>query len=411
MGDFDAAWRAAFNDALDDTSFDSAGDGPLWSLTLLAPSTGEKSALLYAANHAVSDQLSHQSVLHDILRLCAARRAGDAAEPPLPLPLPPSVEGALLGEEDRQTSEIKERLELLKERATFSTLKYAAFQLGAGGAVVLPQQVPPPDAIDERWSSARRRTRALFERLDASATAALRAECKRRGLTVSAALCAATLVVTAECMQAAGAREAAQPGAEPTAKYKLLQALNMRPYGADGARGDWSGGTVVAGTGSLDIVVDLPPDAASRVLDSPAGAGEDFWECAAACSRQTRGWVEQGFPRESLLLFSAGWEFMNMNRIVELSAQDRSTLGRAYSCGNSNVGVYPHDAQYGDMKLRAIYFGISNTVSGTGISVSSVTVDGALGLSVQFCEPIWEQSDAARYAETMRQVLLKVAGA
>jgi len=53
--------------------------------------------------------------------------------------------------------------------------------------------------------------------------------------------------------------------AEPQ-RYKLLQALDMRTLnfksgGAEkpGARDDWSGGTVLAGTGSLDLLLDLPP--------------------------------------------------------------------------------------------------------------------------------------------------------
>ena len=45
----------------------------------------------------------------------------------------------------------------------------------------------------------------------------------------------------------------------------------------------------------------------------------------------SRQWVADGYPRESLLLFGAGWEFMNMNRVIELGAQDVGTLGRAYA--------------------------------------------------------------------------------
>jgi len=39
-------------------------------------------------------------VLSEVLHVCAEARAGRAVEAPEPLPLPPSVEGALLGEED-----------------------------------------------------------------------------------------------------------------------------------------------------------------------------------------------------------------------------------------------------------------------------------------------------------------------
>ena len=46
-----------------------------------------------------------------------------------------------------------------------------------------------------------------------------------------------------------------------------------------------------------------------------------------------------GWGRESLLLFSCGWEFMNMNRVVELGAQDRTLLQpRATSCNLGGPG-------------------------------------------------------------------------
>lgn len=49
-----------FRAALDQTGFDPTDDGPLWSLRLIPPVGGaETSALLWAADHAISDQLSH----------------------------------------------------------------------------------------------------------------------------------------------------------------------------------------------------------------------------------------------------------------------------------------------------------------------------------------------------------------
>ena len=35
----------------------------------------------------------------------------------------------------------------------------------------------------------------------------------------------------------------------------------------------------------------------------------------------TLQWIASGWARDSLLLFSSGWEFMNMNRVVELGSQ------------------------------------------------------------------------------------------
>ena len=167
-----------------------------------------------------------------------------------------------------------------------------------------------------------------------------------------------------------------------------------------------SAGTVVAGTGSFDLLVDLPPatGAAVRGDEGSADLGA-FWECATSCIGQTRSWIESGWGRESLLLFSSGWEFMNMNRVVELGSQDRATLGRAYSAGISNVGVYAHDTAHADLALRRLHFGISQTVSAPAISTSAVTVDGTLCLTTQYATPIWPAEKAEAYADDLVRTL------
>mmetsp|Transcript_163332 Transcript_163332/g.297964 ORF Transcript_163332/g.297964 Transcript_163332/m.297964 type:complete len:214 (-) Transcript_163332:26-667(-) len=192
-------------------------------------------------------------------------------------------------------------------------------------------------------------------------------------------------------------------------RYKLLQALDMRTLafeagGMDqpGARDDWSNASVVAGTGSLDIIVDLPPLAGESVR---SGSLDLFWSTAVECNRQTKKWISSGWGRESLLLFSAGWEFMNMNRVVELGSQDRSTLGRAFSAGISNVGRYAHATKYGDLQVSKLHFGISQSVSAPAISTSAVTVDGTLHLTVSYASPIWSEENAEEYADNLVKTL------
>jgi len=99
-----------------------------------------------------------------------------------------------------------------------------------------------------------------------------------------------------------------------------------------------------------------------------------------------------------------------MNRVVELGSQDRATLGRAYSAGVSNVGVYAHETRHGDLGIDRIHFGISQTVSAPSISVSAVTVDGTLCLSVQYATPIWAEAEAEAYADGLVQMLTLAAG-
>ena len=411
------------------------GRRALWRLTLYTSAAEpSRSALVYAANHAVSDQRSFHLVLSETLDRCAAMRAGGASEEgeqPTKLPLPPSVEGALLGTEQRQSEEIKERLELLigrfgdawgpevggrrwlpsweAGRARLSTIKYALWQMGASGMRVLPRWVPEGDAVDGRWTSSRRRTRATFRELSAEETTAPRAACKARGTTIGAALCAAAALGASDAMGTLEEGEGGD-GAPRTQRYKLLQALDMRTLnfgegGADqpGARDDWSGGTVLAGTGSLDMLVDLPPGAGEALRAS--GDLSALWACAKECGQQTRDWIASGWARESLLLFSAGWEFMNMNRVVELGAQDRATLGRAFSAGLSNAGVFGHRCSYGDLTLSSVFFGISQTVSAPAISASAVTVDGRMCLTVQYASPIWPEAEAEAFADDLLATL------
>mmetsp|Transcript_21095 Transcript_21095/g.54012 ORF Transcript_21095/g.54012 Transcript_21095/m.54012 type:complete len:620 (-) Transcript_21095:130-1989(-) len=430
-----AAWRAGFSEAMDALVLDEEGDGPLWKVTLYAEPGGTSSAIVYAANHAISDQLSFNLILSEVLQTCAERRAGREVTAPSPLPLPPSVEGALLGREQRQAEEIKERLELIigqfgeawgpqiggrkwlpswkPGRARLSTIKYAAWQMAASGMKVLPRWIPPVEQIEAeeaKWQHQARSTRSVFRELEPSTTSALVEACRARSVTASGALCAAAVLGASDVMGTADNPE--DPAASQ--RYKLLQALDMRTLNfaegdadAPGARDDWSKGTVLAGTGSLDILVDLPPEAGASVR---AGGLESFWDCASTCNRQTREWIASGWGRESLLLFSSGWEFMNMNRVVELGSQDRATLGRAYSAGVSNVGRYAHSTSHGDLGLSRIFFGISQTVSAPAISVSAVTVDGRLCLSVQYAAPIWPDDRAEAYADDVVRTLEMAAG-
>jgi len=294
--------------------------------------------------------------------------------------------------------------------------------------VVLPKWTPPAEALGGEYDVTRRTTEAAFCRIDAETTAALRSGCRAHGLTVSAAvnaaavLCASDVLGSESDRVSAGSHAPQNGGSAATRRFKLLQALNMRRLGcpesngfcgrsAD-AGGDWSGGSVMAGTGSLDILLELPYDsgASARHALLRDGSSPAFWDVARECASQTDAWLSRGWARESLLLFGAGWEFMNMNRVVELGAQDRSTLGRAYSCGTSNAGVFAHREAYDNLVLEAIYFGISQSVSAPSVSVSCITVGGSICLCTQWCSPIWGEKQGAEYGRAVRDMLVSVAG-
>lgn len=87
------------------------------------------------------------------------------------------------------------------------------------------------------------------------------------------------------------------------------------------------------------------------------------------------------------------------------SSQDRATLGRAYSAGISNVGVFKHPTSYGDLNLREVYFGISQTVSAPAVSVSAATVGGNLCLAFHTATPLWPQSETTAFADNFVRTL------
>ena len=79
------------------------------------------------------------------------------------------------------------------------------------------------------------------------------------------------------------------------------------------------------------------------------GAMDSFWDCAAECNAQTKAWIANGWGRESLLLFSSGWEFMNMNRVVELN------VGH----GPKSIASKPIDILFGEVTRMSIEIIIS----------------------------------------------------
>ena len=86
--------------------------------------------------------------------------------------------------------------------------------------------------------------------------------------------------------------------------------------------------------------------------------------CHPGCYTGLR--LADGYPRESLLLFGAGWEFMNMNRVIELGAQDVGTLGRAYAAAQF---CREKSAQFSDALST-----LSGTRAATRTSASSRTL-------------------------------------
>ena len=100
-------------------------------------------------------------------------------------------------------------------------------------------------------------------------------------------------------------------------------------------------------------------------------------------------------------------QYADILSVVEAEARNPDTLGRGYTCGVSNVGVFTlaaaaattHDAGGKKAPLRAVagYYGTSHARSGVYCLLSSVTVDGALCGCLQFTAPLTAPAEAAAF--------------
>ncbi|CAN0555750.1 unnamed protein product, partial [Ectocarpus sp. 12 AP-2014] len=73
---------------------------------------------------------------------------------------------------------------------------------------------------------------------------------------------------------------------------------------------------------------------------------------------------------------------------VDMQSRNPKTLGRAYTCGVSNMGRYPFDTQVGNLSLKAVHYGTSQSARGSLFQLSCGTIDGELYMTLQFAEPL-----------------------
>ena len=101
-----------------------------------------------------------------------------------------------------------------------------------------------------------------------------------------------------------------------------------------------------------------------------------------------------------MIMFAAAW---HGTRAFISRGVSRILVCR--NSGVSNVGVYAHPTTHGDVSLSRVHFGISQTVSAPCISVSAVTVEGQLCLTVQYATPIWPEAEAEAYVDGLVRAL------
>jgi hypothetical protein len=136
--------------------------------------------------------------------------------------------------------------------------------------------------------------------------------------------------------------------------------------------------------------------------------GVPFWDLARATADFTKKWFEKGYASESTRLFDLGTRFLQLEKIITLTADDPNTVGRAYTLTVSNAGVYsqgPPDASYGSRRLKSLHFGISQAVSGSLLATSTVTVGGKMFITAHAAAPVISRGDLENFSGRMAEIL------
>jgi len=426
-GDFDAKCKEYFEQSLDRSSF-NFNEGPLWKLHLLRQSgfrgpAGGRSAFLFSFVHSTDDQKSANIFLHDLLS--HMEEEGDLKDPE-PAELPASLEEVFL-KDDLDVQKLAEyalsqakagavpfmKIPSALRSAERTVRKNFALNPNQPVAQERPQTVPTEPASGDAkllmsealspksdfWSS-RRKNLVSFRSLPEEQVSMLRQKCRENNVTMSMAIATAALLAASDI-----ANDDLDFAYEA---YRLLMGVDMRRFAP---QGDWTKDTMAYASGALDFSLRLLPKSGAAFAAEGANEslrtrieGVPFWDLARASAHAVRLWIEKGYAAESTRLFDIGVRLLRMDTIIRETANDPSTIGRAYSVTVSNAGLYglgPKDGRYGQLRLQKIYFGISAAISGSLVSASCLTVNGDLLVTAVSAAPLVNRSHLETFSDSM----------
>ena len=101
--------------------------------------------------------------------------------------------------------------------------------------------------------------------------------------------------------------------------------------------------------------------------------------------------------------FGTGERVHGNEFVADAAARFAAQRARAEAAARGDGDDHP--AAHGALALSRLHFGISQTVSAPSISVSAVTVEGRLCLTVQYATPIWSEADAEAYTDGVARAL------
>ena len=260
-----------------------------------------------------------------------------------------------------------------------------------------------------------RKTVLHFRNLSVELTSALLDACRANGVSVTNALTAAMALTSTDFVDGG----VAKGGKERN--YKVLQSLDMRRFGAKLDECD----TVACMAGSNDLMLGPLRDRSGESVRLDPKSGDNqrlFWDMAREGRDQTKRFVESDGPVNAVRIFDFAMTISDMNNLVDLAARSKDSLGRAYSAGVANNGVYErqksvrreNDKERGTIQSRGkyqvkeIYFGTPQSRSGCLYLVSTITVNGSMKLTFNAASPIVGEGTLAEFADAFIDLLEKV---
>ena len=431
--DLRRSWQENFNNDIDDGSwYESASTGPLWRLTLHrlgneTSSSDSPCALLFSSNHAISDQGSVNVLMDQIISDVASIESdGRVSNKPTVQGMPMAMEDSVLGLNNRWSDVQTGGIEV-------DTIKYVAGKAAEGfrGPVILPdteEEASGGDSLAGALSTisgksaggeskVQRRTTLQFRNLSEQTTSKLLQSCRANGVSVTNALTAAMSLTATDFIDGGCEKEGKKRN------YKVLQSLDMRRFGERLDKCE----TVACMAGSNDLMLGPLPDRSGEAFREEPDSAENlqlFWNLAKESKSQTEDFVDSGGPTHAVRVFDFAMTISDMNNLVDLTAKSNDSLGRAYSAGVSNNGVYERQkavkrdggkdrlaiqTKHGKYEVQDIYFGTPHSRSGCLYQVSTMTVNGEMKLTFHPASPIVSDATNEEFADAFVGVLEKAA--
>jgi len=424
----DKSWQKAFQRSLDDGSWCAPEKGPLWKMEFhrLNSDANSPCALLFAFNHAISDQTSANKITDQILTYVAEiEETGSIKMQAVTQEMPVALEDSVLGKKNRFSD-----VQIMGFRP--GTISYVAGKAAEGfkSPVILPDgsgdgggllgaaaTITGKSAGGKDQSSANRKSTVQFRTLSSKTVSALLNKCREQKVSISNALTAAMTLVASDFIDNGKERKGQKRN------YKVLQSLDMRRFGEQLDKGE----TSACMAGSMDLIHGPILDRSGEKLrKNPTLERVDrFWKLASEGKNQTAAFIESKGPRDAVRVFDFAMTISDMNNLVYLTSESKSSQGRAYSAGVSNVGVYERQKSvrqigqiardtlkntHGDYRIEDVFFATSHARTGCLYQLSAMTIGGELKCTFHPASPIVSEETNEKFANAFMETLEIISG-